>query len=101
MGRGKRLSAEEIGKIKALHEAGNSNRNIAGRVNRSSRVVNNFVRNMENYGKNYRGGIQTATTERERRNILREASNSCCTYCQKNQASCAIYGQCEDGTKNY
>jgi hypothetical protein len=34
---------------------------------------------MENYGKNYRGGIQTATTNRERRNILRQASNSSCT----------------------
>lgn len=86
MGRGKRLSAEEIGRIKALHEEGYSNRNIAGRINRSSRVVNNFVRNMENYGKNYRGGIQTATTERERRNILREASNSCCTARKIKQA---------------
>jgi hypothetical protein len=38
--------------------------------------VNNFVQDIENYGKNYRGGIQTARTARERRTILREASNS-------------------------
>jgi hypothetical protein len=38
--------------------------------------VNNFLQDIENYGKNYRGGIQIATTARERRTILREASNS-------------------------
>jgi hypothetical protein len=41
--------------------------------------VNNFVQDIENYGKNYRGGIQTATTARKRRTILREASNSTMT----------------------
>jgi hypothetical protein len=38
--------------------------------------VNNFVQDIENYGKNYRGGIQTAKTASERRTILHEASNS-------------------------
>jgi hypothetical protein len=41
--------------------------------------VNNFVQDIENYGKNYRGGIQTATIARERRTILREATNSTMT----------------------
>jgi transposase len=79
MGRIKRLTAEEIGSIKCLREEGYSNREIARRIHRSVKVVNNFVQNIENYGKSYRGGIQTATPERERRTILREASNSTMT----------------------
>jgi IS30 family transposase len=51
MGRGKRLSAEEVESIKSLQQEGYSNRYIAARINRSPRVVNNFVRNVENYGK--------------------------------------------------
>jgi transposase len=72
MGRGKRLTAEEIGNIKCLREEGYSNREIARRIHRSAKVVNNFVQDIENYGKNYRGGIKSATTARERRTILRE-----------------------------
>jgi transposase len=76
MGRGKRLTAEDIGSIKCLRD---SNREIARRIHRSAKVVNNFVQDIENYGKNYRGGIKSATTARERRTILREASNSTIT----------------------
>jgi hypothetical protein len=72
MGCGKRLTVEEIGSIKCLREEGYSNREIAGRIHRSAKVMNNFVQDIENY----RGGIQTATTARERRTILRETSNS-------------------------
>jgi transposase len=72
MGRGKRLTAEEIGNIKCLREEGYSNREIARRIHRSAKVVNNFVQDIENYGKNYRGSIKSATTARERRTILRE-----------------------------
>jgi IS30 family transposase len=78
MGRGKRLTAEDIGSIKCLREEGYSNREIARRIHRSAKVVNNFVQDIENYGKKYRGG--TATTARERRIILREASNSIITF---------------------
>jgi IS30 family transposase len=79
MGRGKRLTAEDIGSIKCLREEGYSNRKIARRIHRSAKFVNNFVQDIENYGKNYRGVIQTATIARERRTILREASNSTIT----------------------
>jgi hypothetical protein len=51
MGRGKRLTAEDIGSIKCLRD---SNREIARRIHRSAKVVNNFVQDIENYGKNYR-----------------------------------------------
>jgi DNA-binding NarL/FixJ family response regulator len=79
MGRGKRPHAKEIGSIKCLREEGYSNREIGRRIHRSAKVVNNFVQDIENYGKNYRDGIQIATTARERRTILREASNSTMT----------------------
>jgi transposase len=72
MGCGKRLTAEEIGNIKCLREEGYSNREIARRIHRSAKVVNNFVQDIENYGKNCRGSIKSATTARERRTILRE-----------------------------
>jgi IS30 family transposase len=78
MGRGKRLTSEENGSIKCLREEMYSNREIARRIHRSAKVVNNFVQDIENYRKNYRGGIQTATTARKR-TILREASNSTMT----------------------
>jgi transposase len=86
MDRGKRLTAEDIGSIKCLREEGYSNREIARRIHRSAKVVNNFVQDIENYGKNYRGGIQTATTARERRTILRDASNSTITPRKINEA---------------
>jgi transposase len=90
MGRGKRLTAEDIGSIKCLREEGYSNREIARRIHRSAKVVNNFVQDIENYGKNYRGGIQTATTPRERRAILREASNSIITPRKINEAAASF-----------
>jgi IS30 family transposase len=58
MGRDKRLSAEEVESIKSLQQEGYSNRYIAARINRSPRVVNNFVRNMENYGKTTEAGFK-------------------------------------------
>jgi transposase len=55
MGRGKRLSAEDIGSIKCLRAEGYSNRKIARRIHCSVKIVNNFVQDIENYGKNYTG----------------------------------------------
>lgn len=79
MGKCKRLNLEEIGRIKELKAGGLSNRKIAQRIGRSPRVINNFFSDPERYGKNQTGGIKTATTERERRAILREAANSSLT----------------------
>jgi hypothetical protein len=67
MGRGKRLTAEDIGSIKCLRD---SNREIARRIHRSAKVVNNFVQDIENYGKNYRGGIQTANNSEGKKNYF-------------------------------
>lgn len=76
MGRGKTLSLDEITTINTLKQEGYSNRYIANRINRSSWVVNNYLKDPENYGKNRKGRTKLATTLRERRLILREASNS-------------------------
>lgn len=79
MGKNKRLDLEEIGRIKELKAGGLSNRKIAERIGRSPRVINNFFSDPAQYGKKQTGGIKTATSERERRAILREASNSSLT----------------------
>lgn len=76
MGRKKQLTSEEINKIEFYLGQKLSNREIARRLNRSLNVINNYVRNKENYGKNYKGRTKFATSARERRMILRAASNS-------------------------
>lgn len=79
MGSGKRLSREEIERIKTLKEEGYSNRQIALRLGRSPRVINNLLKDIENYGRKPIPGRPRATTERERSRILRTASNSSMT----------------------
>ncbi|CAK9806315.1 Transposable element Tc3 transposase [Anthophora plagiata] len=71
---GKILSEEEIGQIRAYKDVGVSNREIARRLHRSPRVINNYINDPENYGKRHRRAVKTATTSRERRQILKEAS---------------------------
>jgi hypothetical protein len=56
-----------------VREEGYSNREIARRIHRSAKVVNNFVEDIENYGKNYRGGIQIATTARGKKNYFTQS----------------------------
>lgn len=76
MGRGKTLSKSEIAQIDLLIEMKWSFRQIAKKINRSHHIIENYARNPENYGKNRRGSSQRATTERDRRRILKAASNS-------------------------
>lgn len=75
MPRGKVLTSEEIATIALLKKEGYSNRQIAEKIGRSPRVINNYFKDPENYGKNQKGRTAKATTERDRRVILREASN--------------------------
>lgn len=82
MGKKKCLTPEEQGKIKILHEEGYSNRAIARRTGRSHQVVSKFLAEPENYGKRFKGRKKFVTTERERRAIIREASNSTLTASQ-------------------
>lgn len=76
MGRGKALSVAEQAKIDVLQNEGFSNRKIAEKIGRHKNVVNNYLKDKENYGKNMKRFTKTATTPRERRAILKEASNS-------------------------
>lgn len=76
MGRGKKLSSLEIEKINFYVSQKLSNREIAKKIGRSPKVINNYMKNKENYGQLYKGRTKFATTPRERRLILRAASNS-------------------------
>lgn len=79
MGRGKKLTSEEMIRIKTLKEEHYPLREIARRLGRSHHVIMKYLEEPENYGKRYKGRTKRATTERERRRILREASNSSLT----------------------
>lgn len=76
MGKGKQLSEEEKVTICVLKAEGYSGRAIAKKLNRCKSTVNVYLANKETYGKNMKGGTHRATTIRERRAIIREASNS-------------------------
>lgn len=76
MGRGKSLSEYEKGQIVAYHNQGLSNRKIAGRVGRSLNVVNLFLNDPVNYGTRKSPGRPSKVSERDKRQIIRKASNS-------------------------
>lgn len=62
-------------KIDVYHSQGLSYREIARKIERSHNVVMNYIKNPENYKKNYKGGTYTALTPQDKRKILRIASN--------------------------
>lgn len=55
MGRNKSLNATEIAKIEAYRDQNLSNRAIAKKLNRSPKVINNYLKNPLLYGNNYKG----------------------------------------------
>ena len=67
MPRGTELTDIEKGKIAAYVDSGLSLREIARRLNRSAKVVQNFVRLGENYGSNKRSGRPKVLTPRQER----------------------------------
>ncbi|XGW04337.1 hypothetical protein V3C99_015474 [Haemonchus contortus] len=73
MPRGPRLSAEEKAQIRALHEAGFSNRRIANQINC---VVCSYLRDPGAYDKGGARGRQRKLSSRDEREIWRRASNS-------------------------
>lgn len=76
MGRGKPLTTEERGKIQAYYDQKLSFRKIAEKIGRSARVVFNFIKNQSSYGKNMKGRPASVLTPKDKRAILRIASNS-------------------------
>lgn len=76
MGRATALTLAEKAKIEAFASQGLSGYAIAQKLGRSWNVVYNFLRDPTFYGKNMKGRRKRATTEADRRLILRVASNS-------------------------
>jgi len=71
MGRGKSLSQVEIGQILAYHDENRSGSWIANKIKRSKSVVNDFLRDPEQYGQAKRSGRPRSMTDRDRRHVLR------------------------------
>lgn len=76
MARGKKLSDIEKGKILALHGEGKKNREIARKIQRSRCLVDNFLKNPNVYGTKKSTGPKEKLTARDKRQIIRKASNS-------------------------
>lgn len=76
MPRGTKLSDFEQGQIKALYDRGVSMREIGRKINRSLCVIQNFLKNPENYGTNNHHGAKRKLDPRTEARISRAASNS-------------------------
>lgn len=79
MGKKKCLSQEERRLISRLHKDGMSCREIARHIKRSFSSVAKFIRSGETYGTHRSTGRPPALSMREKRLVLRIASNSCKT----------------------
>ncbi|PIC17508.1 hypothetical protein B9Z55_023726 [Caenorhabditis nigoni] len=82
MGRGKPLTDFEKGQITAKNAQGLSNRQIAQDLGKSLDVVNRFVKDPSHYGTKNSPGRPSLLTIRDKRQILRKASNAV-TTCTK------------------
>lgn len=89
MGRGKKLSKEEIAQIQVLHSENYSLQAIADKIGRSKTVIFNFTKNPSKYGSNNKGRIVEATSAADKRAILRTASN-CALSCAKIKAKAGV-----------
>lgn len=77
MGHGKRLTEAEKAKISTLKDyLSMSNRKIAKEVNRSEKVIRNYLENRENYGKNKHTGRPSTISAAQKRLLIRSAANS-------------------------
>lgn len=76
MTRGKILTEVEKGAIMSLFNEKFSLREISRKVNRSLCVVQNFLNSPNTYGNNKRSGRKRTLNNREKRKIVREASNA-------------------------
>ena len=76
MGRTKQLSQREKGKIDAYTDLKLTKRDIARRLRRSVHVITNYLKNKQNYGRNYNTGRPKLLTSMDLRRLKRAASNS-------------------------
>lgn len=76
MPRGKRLNEVEKAKISALKDNTNlPNYKIAQKINRSEKVVRNFLKDRENYGKKVSSGRRSIVSNSQKRRLIRNAAN--------------------------
>ena len=71
-----KLSELEKGKITAFKKAQWTNRKIAKELGRSRNVVNNFVKNPQQYGRKKHTGRKSKISPRMQRRIISRSSNS-------------------------
>lgn len=76
MSRGKALTDKEKGKIEAFRQEKVGIREIARRLGRSHHVVLNYLRNPEGYGQIAKKTRRSKLSGRDKRRIVRIASNS-------------------------
>lgn len=76
MSKGKALTDKEKGKIEAFHRDKVGIREIARRIGRSHQVVLTYLKNPSGYGKNRKKPRKSKLSGREKREIVRTASNS-------------------------
>jgi transposase len=76
MPRGVELNDVEKGQIKSYKEEGVSNREIARRLGRSDGLIRNFITKKDNYGTCKRSGRKKKLTDRTKRRILKEITNT-------------------------
>jgi len=77
MGKKKTLNDFEKGQITAFKDAGLSHREIASRLTRSPKVINNFIKLGINYGARKSSGRPPLLTLRDKRAVLKHVSNNC------------------------
>jgi len=85
MPKGISLSDFEKGQISAKHDQGLSNRQIARDLGRHHKVIGSYLKNPAGYGTKSHSGRPPLLSDREKRRILREASNKV-TTCSKMKA---------------
>lgn len=76
MARGQKLSDIEKGQIIVYKRDGKTNRQIAGLLGRSPTLIDNYVNDPVGYGTRKSTGRPSKVSERDKRRICREASNS-------------------------
>ena len=74
MAKGKFLTDFEKGQIFAHHQNGKGFREISRLINRSDKVIRNFLKNPDKYGQNKSSGRPEALTKRDSQHILKEVS---------------------------
>lgn len=76
MPRGTKLTDYEKGQIDALHQSGNSNREIGRQISRSHKVIDSYLQDPASYGTIRRSGRKKKLTPRDERAVWKAFSNT-------------------------